>query len=90
MHKESGMEMGILEISPQSGKDMGGRAPVPAPGEGSLPRREGGENEDGAAGRVAGPPECPFLLPQPCGCTTHSKGASQVGLRSFKKADYPG
>lgn len=84
------MESGILEISPQSGKGTGGRAPVPALGEGSLPGREGGENEDGAVGRVAGPPECPFLLPQTCGCTTYSKGASQVGLRIFKKADYPG
>lgn len=33
------------------------------PGEGSLPRREGGENEDGAAGRVAGAPECPCRPP---------------------------
>ena len=57
------MERGILEMLPRVGRtQVEGQLSRP-PGEGSLPRHEGGEKEDGAVGRVAAPPECPRPTP---------------------------
>ena len=57
------MERGILEILPRVGRTQVEVQLSRPPGEGSLPRREGGEKEDGAVGRVAASPECPRPTP---------------------------